>query len=341
MARNPHDEDEGQEFGYDDEPEVEDRSEEEQEQQEEELDSSEEASTDEDIPASLPEDSLADEPDPYEEKPKKQRDKAKTRINQIQREKYQALHEADRLRQEVEQLRQMVDTSSQVAIRQYDDNVNKRLEDARLAKINAYEANDPTAMVDADARFNAAFNEMQALNNWKVQQDFERNQRAAYEQQSQQSYNPAVANQQYVQEWVQENEWFDPDSDNYDEDLATNMDAYSKALSNELTRLGLQEAVMSPHYFAEINKAAETYRQQRDNPIGQRRSLNMKPVRGGANPVRRGSSSANPNYGAPQKIEISADERDMARRMGVSDKDYLKKKIEDIQQNGFRRRGGR
>src|SRR5271167_1598832 len=219
------------EFGHDEVDQQEEYSPEEEIEEESPEQEHEVSEQEEELPESLPEESMADY---EEEKPQKRRDKSKTRINQIQREKYRALHEAERLRQENEQLKQLVDTSSQVAIKQYDDLVNKRLEEARLQNIQAIESGDPVAITDAAARFNFAVNEMQQLNDMKVRQEHERNQRQYEQQLAEQTpnYEP------YVQDWVSRNEWFNPESDDFDEDLATRVDNYTKVLNSELSRAG-------------------------------------------------------------------------------------------------------
>lgn len=319
------------EFGHDD---VQDEvGPEEVPEEEEELPKEEES-----LPDSLPEESMADYPEEEEVKPRKQRDKSKTRINQIQREKYRALHEADQLRQENDQLRQLVDTSSQVAIKQYDDLVNKRLEDARSLKIQAIESGDPVAITDADARFTFAVNELQQLNDMKVRQEYERNQN--YYQQQLADQQAQIPNYEpYVQDWVQRNEWFNPDSESFDEELAETVDKYTQNLNSELVRMGYENAILSPHYFAEVDRAAQAYQAQRNS--AQRGGLNMKQARGGANPVRYAPTQTGAGQPRQREVALSADERDMARRMGVSDKVYLAERIKDEQINGFRRRGGR
>ncbi len=336
MHRNLSDEEVDQQFGYeapDDEP---DEHEEEQEEQE-------------NIPEEEVGESYDEEHEPEviaqeieEEKPKKYRDKAKTRINQIQREKYRALHEADRLRSEVEQLRQLVDTSSQVAVKQYNDNVMKRLEDARSNKIQALESGDPAAITDADARFTAAFNEMQQINDWKAQQDFERNQ-ASYlaQQQGYQQPQAVIPPENYAEaeDWLDRNEWFNPESENFDQEAAELVDQYSQYLNQKLYESGHAAAIMSPAYQAELEKAREYVLINRNSPRGG--GLNMKQSRGGANPVRRAPTQAAHGEPRQQEVSLTRDEKDFARKMGLTDKAYLAARRQDELTNGFRRRGGR
>jgi len=326
------------EFEQDLEVDMGDESEEEQENEQEE---------EEQIPESLPEGSLADEPDPgddeeeeeepepeEEEKPKK-RDKAQTRINQIQREKYQAQHQAELLRQENEELKRLYDLSADANVRQYEGNVAQRLEKARQMQIRAIEEGDPNAQADANMELAAAMTEMQQLNSWKSNQEYARRQ-AQYQEPA----APYAHNIPNLQAWTQENDWFNPDSENFDEELATNINQYSEMLNDELVRHGYADRIMSPVYFEQINEQARLFIENRDGKrnVNQRRDLNMKPVRGGASPVR--GANAPQSGGGKRTVTITPDERDMARRMGVSDKTYLQYRLKDEQENAIKRRGG-
>src|ERR1700721_4281176 len=62
--------------------------------------------------------------------PKKQekRPRANKRINDLQREKYQALVELENIRAENEKLKRIADQSNQTALYNYEENVKQRLE---------------------------------------------------------------------------------------------------------------------------------------------------------------------------------------------------------------------
>lgn len=344
MSRNNLDDENELHFGHD-EPEPEDVSED--DEGDEENSSSEESNieaVEDDIPKSLPEESMEDEPEEGQPKQNKKRNRAQERINQIQRDKYQALSALEQARLENEQLRQMnaasaqaAELSSQAAMRQYDDNVIKRLERAREMQIAAIESGDAQAQVDANFELASATNQMHEINNWKYKNEYDRRQLQQIQQPVYPSapvYNP---NDVLLEDWVYKNEWYNPSSEKYDSDLAQYISNEANKLDYQLANNGYSNIIKSELYFNEIDKAAQEYVRNRNNQSGQRRDLNMKPVRGGASPVRNRSGS----FGNSQRREIlDPDERDMARRMGVSDKAYLQSRLHDEAVNGHKRRGG-
>lgn len=288
----------------------------------------------EEIPKSLPEKSMADDPEEPEPITTKKRDKAQTRINQIQRDRYQALAESERLRQENERLRQenkvieeQKSLSTQAAMRHYDDNVNTRLERARQMQIAAIESGDAQAQADANIEIASATNAMQELKNWKYKEEYERKfseQRAqddAYQQQ-QQAYNAPAYNPNDIllEDWVEKNEWYNPASENHDAELSAALSQYANQLDHQLASTGYGHQIKSPEYFQHIDNAVRQFVSQRNSQnSNQGRSLNMKTPQGGGYSARNGRSA---QAQAQRSGPLTDEQRDMARRMGVTDKAY-------------------
>lgn len=288
----------------------------------------------EEIPKSLPEESMADEPEEGEPRAPKKRDKAQTRINQIQRDRYQALAaleqakaENERLRQENRLIEEQKSLSTQAAMRHYDDNVNTRLERARQMQIQAIESGDAQAQADANIEIAAATNAIQELKNWKYKEEYERKfteQRAqddAYQQQ-QQTYNAPTYNPNDIllEDWVEKNEWYNPASENHDPELSAALSQYANQLDYQLASTGYAHQIKSPEYFENIDNAIRQFVSKRNSQhSNQGRSLNMRTPQGGAYSARNGrSAQAQSQRSGP----LTDEQRDMARRMGVTDKAY-------------------
>jgi hypothetical protein len=269
------------------------------------------------------------------DKSAKLRDKAKTRINQIQREKYQALNELEKIRMENEQLKGMVSASSNSAIKQYEDRVIAAVERARQQKIDAIESGDPQAQADADIQLSMATNEMHTINNWKADQELQQ-QRQLYAQKPEPEQPPYADNLPFLGEWIQRNPWFNPESDEYDEELAENIQQYTVNLNNYLSKNGVAYTIMSPKYFQEVDKQVKGYVDWRNSQNPKGRDLQMKHARGGAVPSRGGYASQQ----GPRQVTITASEKEMARRMGVSEQEYIRYREKDKSENAHRR-GGR
>ena len=286
----------------------------------------------EEIPESLPAESMADEPEGGEHRAPKKRDKAQTRINQIQRDRYQALAaleqakaENERLRQENRLIEEQKSLSTQAAMRHYDDNVNTRLERARQMQIAAIESGDAQAQADANIEIASATNAMQELKNWKYKEEYERKfteqqaQDNAYQQQaySAPTYNP---NDILLEDWVEKNEWYNPASENHDPELSAALSQYANQLDYQLANTGYAHQIKSPEYFQNIDNAVRQFVSHRNNQYSnQGRSLNMRTPQGGAYSARNGRSA---QAQSQRSIPLTDEQRDMARRMGVTDKAY-------------------
>lgn len=252
---------------------------------------------------------------------------AKTRINQIQREKYQALDEANRLREENEELRRMVDLSTQAAQQYYDNDVYNRLERAKQLKAQAKEAGDVESEINADLEMALAANEISNVNNYKAQQAYQSQQR--YPQQ--QIEPPHLANAKQLNEWVNKNSWFHPESEDYDENLAREIQVHADLLDVNLHRAGHQDKIMSREYFNEIDKAVKALRERDSSAYYPSRSnLNMKPSRDSVAPVRNGMSERAERSG---QYKLNADQKDLIRRLGISEKQYIKSEIDSRKKN--------
>jgi len=333
MSRNNLDDENEIQFGHDDpEPVLDDGEQEEGSEQEGSEEPSIE-SDDEQIPDSLPEESMADEPE-VKVKTTKKRDKAQTRINHIMREKFHVEAELQRTKALLAETEKMRELSSVAGMRQYEENAAARMERARANQIAAIESGDAQAQADANIEISAATNELHDLNNWKQKTQYEKSNQ--YYQEPPIEYSPV--GDEILHDWVQENEWFNPNSPKHDRELAECVNHWSLQLDRRLISEGNAHKIRSSEYFDLIDDIARQAIEFRNNQqSGQRRDLNMKPVRGGASPVRGYSQGGG---GESQRKEmLSPDERDMARRMGVTDKVYLQYRLKDQQENPNKRRG--
>jgi|SRR5882724_1835516 len=264
---------------------------------------------------------------PVEEKPKKKKVNIGERLSQAQREKWHALDELKAIREENDRLRAMTDVSTRTALNHYDQSVQQRLMAAKEQKIRALESGDIMAQADADVALSMATSEFQQLNNMKAQQEVY--QQPHYQQQQ---YTPPTRERE-VQEWASQNDWFHPSSDNYDDEMANEVHAYCNVFDNNLYRAGQADKIMSREYFDLLNEHIKAVKQNKYQSRG--RDLQMKSGRGTVAP--RSGYSGQSSGGSPRQPTLTADEADMARRLGVKDEDYLNHRKEDERNNGHRR----
>lgn len=289
-------------------------------------------------PEEQPEPEEEAEPIEASEPPKKKKQNIGERLSQIQREKYQALDEVRRMREENEQLRQMANTSTQTALNHYDQAVQQRMQAAKEQKIKALESGDIQAQTDADAALSLAAAELYDMNMRKA--EYETYKQPQYQQQ-QQPYIPPQQDpevQYKVRRFVDENSWFNPQSDDYDPELASHLNGWCNQFERNMQSAGRGNEIYSDDYMYEVNKAARelyTYKHQQRGG-----DLPMKQSRGNVAPVRSSGFQQNPTQsrsGNQQQTKLSPEERDIAKRLGIDDKTYLQYRLADEQTNGHKR----
>jgi hypothetical protein len=275
----------------------------------------------------------SDDDEPSKEEPKK-RDKAQTRINQLQRERYRAINQAEKAAADAEHWRQQYELMKQMSTRFYDADVNSRLEKAKSAHIAATESGDAQAQAEASVEMASAAAELQNLNKAKYQEQYERDTRPYP------NFPPPEAqNVEVVNEWLQENhEWKNPTSKSYDREL----DEYIKNVDANLGKYcrenGRQSEIGNSDYFQILDAYKEDFLSNRNKSPNQNRELNMRQSRGGASPVR--NSSPTQQRSSRQEYKLSAQERELARASGVDEDKFMKEKIKFMREeamNGGRR----
>lgn len=290
------------------------------------------------------EEELEEEEEPVEDnrKPKPKKEKAENvhdHIYRLNQEKYRAIDENRQLQAEVERLRNLSDFSAQTALKNYDDNVMHRLENAKALYARARESGDVQAETDAQVELNFATGEYQNLLKIKSEARTYQQPNAApqnYSQPAQQNYsNPVEAayasRPRETQEWASKNTWFNERSHDYDHALANEAHSYAKEFENNLLNSGNAHYIGSREFFDYIDKhveAVRTHRQQGN------RGLNMKEARSPVSSNRSGRGSGGRVSGTGSILtDRQADFSKYLARAGVDRKTYEKYVKHDRQTN--------
>lgn len=251
----------------------------------------------------------------------------KKRLSKIQREKHRIAAEAEQLRIENEQLKKFNQTSNQVGQAHYENALKLKLEQAKENKRKARELNDIDSELIADEELASAVADIRAMDSWKAQQMIQQQEVEQNQQRPQPQYqNPSYDDSEYesnevTERWLKQNPWYDPKSPHYDPDKADDVYTYLQALDANLAKQGREDEYLSKGYFDRINTYARMYDQQR-NDSRQERISNISNVA----PVRR----VQPSQNQSTKMQLTEDEKFMARNAGISEDDWRKAKIEDI-----------
>jgi len=261
----------------------------------------------------------------------------KKRIGQLTREKYQLLDALRQANEEREALRQQslylnsnLGATQNAALTQHQHSIALKAESAKKAKIKAYEEGDIEGQVRADELLAEAKAEELQANTWKIQNDAEmkrseeRFQHHQQHYQQHQNFNQPHIDENLFHDWVDDNDWFNPGSQNYNKQAQHSVISYAKQLDNYLINNGRADKILSPEYFEELDAFSnrEGYNQRRRLEMRNNRH-DIAPVsRGGYGTTNRGKDRA--SYGLTDR------EKEMARSFGVSEKEYSKHKMLDI-----------
>lgn len=281
------------------------------------------------IIAEAKEDEPEGEEQPREEapeaKPKKKDDVAK--LNQIRREKYQAIHELEQLRKENEELRMAADLSSKSALKYYDENVAKDLEQAKILKMQALDACDNEAVTEADIKIATAIHKMQSVNDYKMQQNMEEEQqRSAPNQQEAYDYEHS-RRQQMAQRWTQDNTWFMPNSPDYDNWMANKVNEFTYNLDQDLVNEREEHRILSVDYLEAVDNYVRKLEGERRHNTRMRGNLNMRETRSPVSPVR--SEYSSPSETQRPQYTVDPEEIELCKSLGINIKDYLRERIKD------------
>tara|TARA_R100001463_G_scaffold28384_1_gene65013 strand:+ start:6031 stop:7038 length:1008 start_codon:yes stop_codon:yes gene_type:complete len=237
--------------------------------------------------------------------------KAVAQAKEFQRRELMAVQYAKELKEQNEQLRQQQKTQMSSYGDEFSNRVDSQMTLAKQALKQATESGDAEAIATATEALTLATADKSRLEQYKQAQKQYEEQEAAYVQ----SLENQPQDQQYTQpveeyaepspkarEWAQKNTWFGQDQ------VATSVAfAVHKQLENE----GFDTD--SDEYYDEIDK-----RVRQELPHKFNVEADKKPVQTVASPTRTTSTGRKQN----NRIQLTPSEQQLAKKLGVSFKDY-------------------
>jgi hypothetical protein len=240
------------------------------------------------------------------------------------REKYKVLAERDKLAAELEELRAQRDKALEVGNYHYGQNAYSDLEKAKLLKKKAIEEGDIDALTEADIALVRAANAVDEVERWNSQSNTQ-SKTEDNVQNNKNTHNISLAQQEMVKDWLESHPELNPASGNYDTTFAQKVGNYINALDRNIADSGQSEHYFSDAYFEAIDNHIDSIRKpivktntppaSADNVAGVKKSYQS-----------HGSSQGRNT----QKIILTADEKRMASNAGISEEDWLKYKIEEL-----------
>ena len=246
-------------------------------------------------------------------------DKAVRQAKNFQRRELQALQYAKQAMEENKKLKaqqaQMGQDYGESYGAEFAARVESQLEGSKIALQKAMEEGEADKIAEAQSILAAASADKVALDQYQQQlqqynqqmQEYNEQQQAYAQQVQQQTptqpaYNPPS---QRAQKWANENTWFGQDQ------VMTNV---ALTVHSQLEKEGFDTE--SDDYYSEINK-----RMQRELPnrFDKNVEASGKPVQTVASPSRGNSNGRRKNR---NQVELTPSEQQLAKRLGVSFKDY-------------------
>ena len=236
--------------------------------------------------------------------------KAVAQAKEFQRRELMAVQYAKDLKEQNDQLRQSQKSFQSSYGDEFTNRVESQITLARQALKTASESQDPEAIANATEALTMATSDKARLEQYRQDQKRYEEQEAAYNEQVQNQQEYQTQQQpveQYdepsdkAQTWAKQNTWFGKDQ------VATSV---AFAVHNQLENEGFDTE--SDEYYTELNS-----RVQQELPHKFNVEADKKPVQTVASATRNTSTGRKQN-----RIELTPSEQVLAKKLGVSFKDY-------------------
>ena len=291
-----------------------------------EEESSEEESNEEE---SSEEESNEEESSEVNVKSSKEEPQKLDKIWKIKRSRYKALAEKRAALEENARLKEMLAESLDSGTYHYGKTTHSELEKAKEFKKRAIEEGDVDALIEADMALSRAVNNVNELEKW---------QSSSAQNSSQVNNEPAPEaydeiEQAIATDWLDNHTYLQPDSGEYNPELASEVSQFIKHLDGALVKNGQQDAYFSEEYFEEIDKYIVEVNNRIHAGNKNKAQKNAKNLESAAHIGSvRNSYSSSPSSKTPssRQLILSADEKRMCANAGITEKDWLRYKLEDL-----------
>jgi hypothetical protein len=264
------------------------------------------------------------ENDKEEESSSPKKEKEADQLWKMKKSKYRALAEKEALAQENIQLKQMLSESLNSGTYHYGKSAYAHLERAKESKKKAIEAGDIDELIESDIALTKAINTVNDLEKWVYTEEQKKSQVPEYtEQQQYTGYNEVQ--QEMAHDWLDNHSYLQPSSPNYNQKLANQVAGFINNLDANLAENGEMDAFFSKPYFEQIEKYISSIPNE-----AQKTTKNLESA-GHVGGVRNSySSSVNGKVSSPTQMILTADEKRMCANADISEKEWLRYKLEDL-----------
>jgi mRNA-degrading endonuclease RelE of RelBE toxin-antitoxin system len=246
----------------------------------------------------------------------------------LKRDKYRYLQEKQNLARENARLRQIAQESLSAGTYHYSKSAHADLEKAKDHYRRAVENGDVDGLIEANISLAKAQNAVIEAEKWNSQQQ-------QVSRQPQQNTQPNYADenisndelyQEIASDWIRGHSYLRRDSKNYNPALHQQVSEFINRLDSEIASSGRNDVYFTPEYFNIIDQHIKSIRQEATkNTV--RTNIESSAHIGG---VRKSTTANGVAKTTPKQMTLSADERRMAANAGISEKEWLKYKLDDL-----------
>jgi hypothetical protein len=241
-------------------------------------------------------------------------------------EKYRLLEEKERLAQENQRLKEQLEESVYNGTYHYGKSAYAELDKAIDAKKRAFEESDTDAMIKADVALIKAQRGVDDLESWMdAEKRKEPRPSETPSTTGQPTYSLSAPQAAMIQDWFQEHPDLNPSSASYVKDKALKVIDFVNYIDGYIAQNNLQHTLMSPDYFQAIDDFIHDMEQPK-----KKTQPSTPPPSVAAVKNAYGQSGMNGNSRPKVRVTLTADEKRMARNMGVSEEEWAKYKSEEM-----------
>jgi len=271
----------------------------------------EEEESDEEAEVEIEEEEPEEEPE--EEAPKRKRSPDK-RIAELARKAADAERRAQEAESRLQNEAQLRQQSDFAMMTHYKNNLINEAGAVKQKLMDAHSMGDSEQIVELQSIYYKLQNDLSGVENWEAEQKVSA---PEVQKQAQPKAEPQTTLEPRTAGWIQKNEWFQPQSPEFDPEMHEEATLYARRIERRYRSEGRDEEIGGVDYFTEIDRhmrkeypdafSAVSTPSKRTPPMS--RESNVAPVQRSA-PNQQGKNA--------KTIRLSSDQRRMAHQLAQS-----------------------
>lgn len=258
-------------------------------------------------------------------KPTKDAPKKLDKIWKIKRSRYKALAEKKAVEEENVRLKEMLAESLNSGTYHYGKNVYSEFERAKQSKRQAIEDGDIDAVIEADISLNRAINNINDLEKWGAASEDRQPAKQQEYRKPPEAYDEIE--HEIAADWLDNHPELQPTSRQYNQPKANEVTEFINHLDKNIDANGRRDLYFSEEYFDTIDRYIKDI-DNRDRTEKKRKSLESVSHVGS---VRNSYGNANGKSSKSVQMLLTADEKKICAAGGISEKEWLKYKLEELE----------